>query len=447
MIVKFAKPGRSFKGVALYLLHDAEKAATSERVAWTHSVNCCHDHIESAVHEMVTTCLDADLLKAEAGVRAGSGTVEKPVKHISLNWHPSERPEREAMIRAAESFLKHMGWQEHQAVLIAHDEKAHRHVHLIVNAIHPETGLKLNDSFERRRAQEWALAYEREMGKVFCLERQKPIAEREASPPRPVWLLLEQGIQARMREETARLIEAPEEAREARLQADGLEFRALKELQKDQRIAFFEGGRTAYRVVRDAVYREVRAQFKPEWRDLYAARRVGVDNDTLAALKADLIARQKAELEARRDAACAALRGERDAAYRALLDQQKEVRALLLDRQERALGSGALLGRLAEAAETQAPMPPATGSEVEPGRRRPAIHPLSWTNRAGMVAQNRAAMRWLDRVADRARSAPPAPGQGNSVRSALDRIYDRRPTIAAEVGPARSDKGLEPGPD
>ena len=54
-------------------------------MAWTDTLNPAHDHIESAVHEMYTTCLDADLLKQEAGIRPGGSKVEKPIKHVSLN--------------------------------------------------------------------------------------------------------------------------------------------------------------------------------------------------------------------------------------------------------------------------------------------------------------------------------------------------------------------------
>lgn len=146
MIVKFAKAGKSFKGVMQYLAHDPDHAETSERVAWSHTLNLAHDDVEAAVDEMRSTALNADVLKAEHGI--GGRKVEKPVRHVSLNWHPDETPDREAMIGAAQSFLKHMGWADHQAILIAHDDKAYRHVHLVVNAIHPESGRKLDDGFE-----------------------------------------------------------------------------------------------------------------------------------------------------------------------------------------------------------------------------------------------------------------------------------------------------------
>jgi hypothetical protein len=193
MVPKFAKPGKSFKGVMLYLAHDPDHAATSDRVAWTHTLNLAHDDIAGATREMHTTALNAGLLKAEQGI--GGRNVERPVKHFSLNWHPSEKPDREEMLGAVQSFIKHMGWEDHQAIVIAHTDKPYRHVHVVLNAIHPETGLKLDDGFERRRAQAWALAYEHQHGKIFCEQRLKPAAEREAAEPRPAWMAIKESSQ------------------------------------------------------------------------------------------------------------------------------------------------------------------------------------------------------------------------------------------------------------
>src|SRR5262249_35497079 len=125
----------------------------------------------------------------------GGRKVEHPVKHFSLNWHPSEQPDQAEMPATVQSFLKHMGWDEHQAIVIAHSDKPYRHAHVVLNAIHPDTGRKLDDGFERRRAQAWALAYEQTHGQDFCPERRRPAEEREASEPRPAWLGIKQATE------------------------------------------------------------------------------------------------------------------------------------------------------------------------------------------------------------------------------------------------------------
>jgi hypothetical protein len=91
MIVRILSPGKSFKGLASYLTHDPE-AKTTERVGWTHTLNLAHDHVSSAVDEMLWTSRNAELLKQEAGIHAGGRATENTVKHISLNWSPDETP-------------------------------------------------------------------------------------------------------------------------------------------------------------------------------------------------------------------------------------------------------------------------------------------------------------------------------------------------------------------
>jgi hypothetical protein len=97
------------------------------------------------------------------------------------------------MIETTDGFLRHMGWQEHQAVVVAHTDKEYAHCHVLLNVIHPETGLRLNDDFERRRAQAWALEYERENGMVYCGQRLKRPGEREDAPTRDAWMAFQEN--------------------------------------------------------------------------------------------------------------------------------------------------------------------------------------------------------------------------------------------------------------
>src|SRR5882672_11037554 len=194
MIVKIGLGGKSFKGLSDYLTHDPE-ANTNVRVAWTHTQNLANDHVPSAVDEMLWTARNAELLKQEAGVRAGGRATENPVKHLSLNWAPEDKPTREHMVATTEEFLRHMKWQEHQAIVVAHQDKEYKHVHVMLNSVHPETGLKLDDNFDHRRAQAFALQYEMEQGRVYCSQRLKEPEQREKSPPRNVWMAFQENEQ------------------------------------------------------------------------------------------------------------------------------------------------------------------------------------------------------------------------------------------------------------
>lgn len=353
MVPRFAKPGRSFKAIALYLMHDADHATTQNRVAWTHTLNLAHDDIASAVDEMLWTYRDADLLKSEAGAKATLGTT-KPVKHVSLNWHPSETPDRDTMIAAAQSFLEHMGWEEHQVFIVAHNDKPHRHIHLVINAIHPETGTKLDDGFEHRRAQAWAHTYEKQHGQVLCAERGKPVDARDHGMPRPAWQdMKEKADQAAAEEQGCAPYDPSYLAKTDQTKIiAGNEWEMLKQQQKEDRLAFMAEGKGVYRDLHRRIYREVREEVRGDWATYYAAKRDGLDFALLAEIRQGLIDRQKAMIDERFTQASAPVRAERDALYRTMLDNQKAERAELRQRQARGQRSPDLLDRLYGPADT-----------------------------------------------------------------------------------------------
>jgi hypothetical protein len=344
MVPKLFRSGTSFKKLALYLLHDAGKAETSARLRWTHTMNLASDDPRLAVDEMLWTYRGADWLKQQAGVASGGRPLKHPVRHFSLNWHPSESPSRAQMIEATANFLKHMGWDGHQAILFNHNDKRHPHVHVMLNAVHPETGLALDAGFERRRAQVWAQAYEREHGLIFCEERLKPVEERQPSPTREEWQRMKAGDHQMERAEFERvakdfdyLTRHDPEDRPSR------EWRLLKDQQRKEREAFFIDGKEAYRQGRNQVFREVRTEFKVFWRAYYEGLKKDDPPALLAEFKQAIIEGQKAELDARRKTACDDLRKLRDLEYGALLARQREQRAQLKHQQERGISSPQLL--------------------------------------------------------------------------------------------------------
>jgi hypothetical protein len=347
MIVRILSRGKSFKGLATYLTHDADQAKTSDRVAWTHTRNLANDEIPSAVNEMLWTARDAELLKQEAGVRAGGRTTANQVKHLSLNWSPEDRPTPEHMRETTDGFLRHMKWEEHQAIVVAHNDKAYAHVHVMLNAVHPETGLRLNDDFERRRAQTWARDYEREQGRIYCEQRLLNPEEREPAPPRNIWMAMQEN-QKEFAQAEIILAENSEYSREEPINRENSEWEILKENQRTERISFFADGKSQFSELRTSIYREIRQEFRSRWADYFTAAREGADPDMLAELKAGIIADQTALLDARRAEACAELREARDERYRGLLDNQSEVRADLRWSQDVGLDNAAFLSHAGE---------------------------------------------------------------------------------------------------
>jgi len=343
LIVKIYNAGRSFKGLANYLTHDP-KAQTSERVPWTHSLNCAFDDPLSVVHEMYTTTMQADLLKQEAGFRTGGDPVDQPVKHLTLSWHPDQKPTRQHMIEETQSLLKKLGWEEHQALIVCHTDKPHSHVHVMINAIHPETGLKLNDSLEKTKMQEWAEAYELKHGHVYCQQRLLDRDERTPAPSRQTWQML-RDYEERFEHREARLAYTGEylTQRDERKIIHDEEWGILKDDQKKERQAFFATGKTEYKELRNAVYDHVRETFRPVWKEYFEQLRAGAAPETLAELKAEILAEQKATTEQMRNALCGQLRQERDEEYKQLLLEQKNERTELRERQALGLTTPALL--------------------------------------------------------------------------------------------------------
>ena len=59
--------------------------------------------------------------------------------HYELAWPPGERPTRPQWMDCASYTLNALGYQDHQNMVVAHDDKKHFHIHIMVNKVHPET--------------------------------------------------------------------------------------------------------------------------------------------------------------------------------------------------------------------------------------------------------------------------------------------------------------------
>lgn len=419
MIVRIQASGGSFRGAGKYYLHDKSdhagldksvKPSTDERVWFTDTRNTLNTDAERALDEMWRTADDQAFLKMQAGVSRGGRVCENPVKTLSLSWHKDDEPTPEHMIASADAFLKYMGWDQHQAVYIGHNDTEHRHIHIVLNRVHPETGRTIDDYRERKRAQEWALGYEKEQENIRCAAREVRAADREGRAPE-----LETGKAAHHQQEKAadqhrqadRAIPTPandhlphnvillsrehEQAfkgRESEREAADRDQRAeLKAEQRAEREAFFKDGGKLFKATRHAVYDEVRKEYAPEWKQFYKdaeaatreaelasktaitralyfagrgeweqAREAFANRDSvrdavaaeLAERKAKLRDRQTVDLRERQRDACDALRDVRDVQYQDFLQRQRDERA--------ALNAGAALDAAGIAPQTHAPV-------------------------------------------------------------------------------------------
>lgn len=163
MIGKIPKAGRGFKGIVSYLMHGARQPerpdatqpglpddgerltnartpkrgnAKPNRVLWAET------------HNLITR----DPAKAVRVMRATanrSRRCKSPVYHFVISWTPEEAVSPKAMRAIVADTCRDMGLDDHQRIAIAHDDTRHKHVHVVVNRVHHDTGKAWN------RAQDW----------------------------------------------------------------------------------------------------------------------------------------------------------------------------------------------------------------------------------------------------------------------------------------------------
>ena len=124
--------GSDFHGLAKYLLGNRSRVA----FAWTR--NLPHLDAESIARKMSATA-------------ARSRRCRKPVYHLIVSWDPADEPSQDQIFRAAELHLTRLGLEDHQALIVAHNDRDH--VHVMVNRVHPQTGRAWGGSLDFRRIE------------------------------------------------------------------------------------------------------------------------------------------------------------------------------------------------------------------------------------------------------------------------------------------------------
>lgn len=155
MIGKIPRPGKGFRGSFDYLMQGKRAERDPDRLAWMETRNLFVDNPDRIPSMMRATA-------------AQSKKCQKPVYHMIISWRPDEAPSDVTMREVADRALLDLGLNEHQAVLAAHRDTNHRHLHILVNRVHPETGKAWHTSkdwarFERSIARQ---ALERGLVKV-----------------------------------------------------------------------------------------------------------------------------------------------------------------------------------------------------------------------------------------------------------------------------------------
>jgi hypothetical protein len=165
-VIATTSSGRRFAALARYLLRGRSGQET-ERVAWTAGRNLGLDDPELAAVLMQAT--------ADQNPR-----VEVPVYHLTINFDPNDPVTPAEMQAVADRVLRDLGLAEHQALMVAHQDRTHPHVHVMVNRVHPETGVAWERWQDRPKIERTLRELERELGlrevagRLYQLEGQEP---------------------------------------------------------------------------------------------------------------------------------------------------------------------------------------------------------------------------------------------------------------------------------
>lgn len=138
MLAQLEKPTHDFFVLARYLVQGDAQPTPPERVAWIFTRNLAIDDPKIAAKIMTATA-------------ALSKRCTHACLHTIIAWHPDERPTPEDMQSIARETLQRAGLAEHQAFVVGHGDKAHSHLHMMINRIHPETGRAWSDAHSHRR--------------------------------------------------------------------------------------------------------------------------------------------------------------------------------------------------------------------------------------------------------------------------------------------------------
>jgi hypothetical protein len=138
MLAQLEKPTNDFLALARYLVRGDARPTPPERVAWIVTQNLATQDPELA----------AKIMSATAAL---SKRCAKACLHTIIAWHPDEQPSPQAMQEIALRTLSLAGLAEHQAFVMGHGDKAHPHLHMMINRVHPETGRAWSDAHSYRR--------------------------------------------------------------------------------------------------------------------------------------------------------------------------------------------------------------------------------------------------------------------------------------------------------
>lgn len=137
----------------------------------------------SETHNVPATSIDAATRYMHDYAFGANSRVQYPVYHFGVSLDPEERLSRDQWQDVVDTMRTRLGVQDHQAMVVAHGDKAHSHVHVVLNRVGPD-GKTWKPRHDRRILQSVA----REMEIKYGLRRVPTLRDRRMD------LLKERGV-------------------------------------------------------------------------------------------------------------------------------------------------------------------------------------------------------------------------------------------------------------
>lgn len=184
-MIAVSTSGRAFAGLAHYLVH-GRTGREHDRVAWMATRNLPVQDPERAARFMQATA-------------AQNHSVKQPVYHLVVSFDPADHPTSAIMRQVADRLLANLKLAEHEALVVAHKDRAHAHLHIVVNRVHPGTHRGWNPWQDYVATQltlrelETSLGLRQVKGRLHPLpdpvaaEQRQPLQQPEPASPNPTF--------------------------------------------------------------------------------------------------------------------------------------------------------------------------------------------------------------------------------------------------------------------
>jgi hypothetical protein len=145
-------PSTSFKWYAHYMEHGYKDAEVRpDRVEWVETRNLPTNNMHAGARIMAATARDSD-------------SIQPPVYRLTISFDQGDPVDRDTMRKVADRTLRDLGLEEYQVVIVAHRDRAHRHLHLMVNRVHPKRLNVWSNWWDWRRIERSLRKQEEELG-------------------------------------------------------------------------------------------------------------------------------------------------------------------------------------------------------------------------------------------------------------------------------------------